>query len=61
MKSQKGFTLIEVVVSIALLGIIAVGFLSVMANQFNMLIHARKITENTFLAQQGIEIGRAHV
>jgi len=54
-KSQKGFTLIEIVVAVAILGIIIIPinklFLSTLKNNTD----SRKITIATFLAQDRIE------
>ncbi len=52
---QQGFTLVEIIVAIALLGIIAMGFLAAMAGQFSMMTKMRKMTKDTFAAQQKME------
>ena len=51
MKNNKGFTLIEIIVSIALVGIIIVGILPVMAQGLIFLNKTKEITQD--------EIGRA--
>lgn len=55
MKCNKGFTLIEIIISIAFLGIIAVAFLAAMSGQYAMLRRTREITNDAFAAQQKIE------
>lgn len=55
-KNKKGFTLIEVIVSIALLGILAVSFLLPITNHFNWLVDTKtNITQKAFEAQDDME------
>jgi prepilin-type N-terminal cleavage/methylation domain-containing protein len=56
MKRVKGFTLIEVIVSIALIGIILVGILPVMAQGLIFLNKTKEITQDVFSAQQMMEL-----
>lgn len=55
MKNNRGFTLIEIIVSIALLGIISVGMLSGLTTQFRFLTDTKVFTEDLSTAQQGME------
>lgn len=55
MKSDKGFSLIEIIIAIALLGIISVGMLSAMTSQYSLIRRTRGMTENLFKAQELIE------
>lgn len=54
-KNKKGFTLVEVIVAIAIVGIIAVGIIPAFAAQFKMTIGSRDITVKSFYAQGHIE------
>lgn len=54
-KGNNGFTLVEVIVSIALIGILAVGILPVFAAQLNQTISTREVTSKGFDAQGAIE------
>ena len=56
MKNNKGFTLIEIIVSIALVGIIIVGILPVMAQGLIFLNKTKEITQDVFSAQQSMEL-----
>lgn len=53
MKTRKGMTLIEIVVAIALLGIISVGFISVFSSQLSNIVVGSDITVDAF-DNQGI-------
>ena len=55
LKTKKGFTLVEVIIAIALIGIIATGILPVFSTQLKMMINTRKITTTSFDAQGAIE------
>lgn len=56
MNRKKGFTLIEIIISIALLGIIALALLPAITVNFKLLVNTKKITRDTFRAQQEIEL-----
>lgn len=53
--SQKGFTLTEVIISIALIGIIALGIIPTFANQLKMTVSTRKLTSKYFDSQGEFE------
>lgn len=53
--NRNGFTLVEIVVAIGLLGIIAVLFLTAFSGQFSMFSRTRQITDNLFRSQEIIE------
>ena len=56
MLKRKGFTLIEVIVSIAIIGLIAVSFLPSLTNHFRWIVDTRTdITDMAFGAQETIE------
>lgn len=56
LKIKKGYTLIEVIVSIALLGILAVAFLPSILNHFQWLVDTKtNITQNAFEIQDDME------
>lgn len=52
---NKGFTLIEVILSLAIFSIISVGFFGVFSVVFISTFRTSSITEETFLAQKNIE------
>ena len=54
-KKTKGFTLIEVILSIAIFAIISVGFLGMFSTVFIQTYRSTAVTEAAFLAQQEIE------
>ncbi len=54
--NRKGFTLVEIVISIALLGIIAVSIMPVLTYAYANLFKSKKYTDDTFLAQQEFEL-----
>jgi len=55
MKSEKGFSLIEVLVSLAIIGIVSVGFLSALANSSKASIKTDQIDTARTLAQSQME------
>lgn len=55
MRKSKGFTLVEVIISLAILGIIAVSFLGAISSHFTYMTSTKKITQNTFKAQEMME------
>ena len=56
MKNNKGFSMIEIILSIALLGIISVGLITGLTAQFRLLKNTQKFTEDVASAQQDIEL-----
>jgi len=48
MKRFNGLTLIEIIIAIALIGIISVGFISVFASQFSHIVKGSEITVDAF-------------
>ncbi|NLN46292.1 MAG: type II secretion system protein, partial [Clostridiaceae bacterium] len=56
MKTRKGFTLVEVIVSIALLGLIAVGFLMALTGYVRYISVTKTITQDIFQAQEKLEL-----
>lgn len=55
MRENRGFSLIEIIIAIALLGIICIGMLSAMTSQYMLIRRTRGMTENLFEAQQLLE------
>lgn len=55
MKDKKGLTLIEIIMAIALLGIISILIFPALTNQYLMLRSTRTITFDLYGAQQEIE------
>ncbi len=55
MRDCKGLTLVEVIISIALLGIISLGLISAMATNFKLIAHSKSMTADVFAAQKMIE------
>lgn len=53
--NKKGFTLIEIIISIALLGIISVVILYCIVSQYRLIINTRKMTQDLYESQQRIE------
>ena len=56
MKRIKGFTLIEIIVSMAVIGILAVGMLPVMSGGLVFLNRSKEITQNVFDTQREMEL-----
>lgn len=54
--NKKGFTLIEIIVSLAIIGIIIVGGFSIIGSNFNFLRKTRDMSVDTLLTQQDIEL-----
>lgn len=52
---KNGFTLIEIILSLAIMGIIAAGFLSVFSANMNFIVIDRERTSNQFLGQEQME------
>lgn len=52
---RKGMTLIEIIVSIALIGIIAFGILPVISAQYKMVHKTKNITVDTFASQSEVD------
>ena len=55
LKNRKGFTLVEVIVSIGILSVIAMTFLNVFLTAFNNSMKAQEITNYTYATQAVIE------
>jgi prepilin-type N-terminal cleavage/methylation domain-containing protein len=55
MKSNRGFTLVELIVAIALIGIIAMGFITAMSTHYVLLTKTKAITVADYEAQRDIE------
>jgi len=55
MLNRKGLTLIEIIIAIAIIGIISLGILSGFTSGFSMITMGRDLTEDTFRVQQEIE------
>lgn len=52
---RRGLTLVEIIVAMALIGIISAGFLTVLSNNFNFLNQTKEITADAFRVQQQVE------
>ncbi len=52
---KKGFTLIEIILSLAIFALISVGFLGMFSTVFINTYRSTEVTENAFFAQQQIE------
>src|SRR5690554_5595540 len=55
LKSKKAFTLIEIIVSLAIFAIISAGFYSLFASVFINTYNTSQITENSFASQSAVE------
>jgi len=60
-QNTKGFTLIEVLLSITIFAIISIGFLSMFSTVFINMYQSKAVTEGAFLAQEQIEQSIADV
>ena len=55
MKNRKGLTIMEIIISLALIGIIAAGIIPIFGLQFKMLVDTKDLTIGAFDAQGAIE------
>lgn len=55
MRGNKGFTFIEIIISIAILSIVSIFFFASIVSHFNILNRTKDITEEIFLKQREIE------
>lgn len=55
MTNRKGMTLVEVIVSVGILGIVAVGFFGFLSNHLSYLSKSQEISQKVFLAQGEME------
>lgn len=55
MKKNKGSSLLEIMIAVAIIGIIVAAFLPSVGNYFSKIIEAKYITEDDFTAQKAIE------
>ncbi len=55
MTKRKGMTLVEVIVSVGILGVVAVGFFAFMSNHLSYLTKTQEISQEVFLAQGQME------
>lgn len=56
MRKSRGLTLVEIIVAMAVLGIITVGFMPALMSNFTFLEKTKEITANSFLSQKSMEI-----
>jgi prepilin-type N-terminal cleavage/methylation domain-containing protein len=56
MSKRNGFTLVEVILAIAILGIISVSFLTILSSHFAFLNKTKDISQEVFLSQREMEI-----
>lgn len=56
MKNNKGFTFLEIIISVAILAIISIALLSSMAGQFKLIKYSQDITLSVAAAQQTVEL-----
>jgi prepilin-type N-terminal cleavage/methylation domain-containing protein len=56
MRKRSGFTLVEVILAIAILGIISVSFLTVLSSHFIFLNKTKDISQEVFLTQRDMEM-----
>jgi prepilin-type N-terminal cleavage/methylation domain-containing protein len=55
MKSEKGLTLIEIIITMAIIAIIAVAVLSIFSTTFIQIVRAGNFTDATFKTQGEVE------
>lgn len=55
MKNNKGFTLIEIIVSIAIIGIIAIPIFGIFGTGLKNIVNAGNRTENVYIEQELID------
>ncbi|SDB95768.1 prepilin-type N-terminal cleavage/methylation domain-containing protein [Pelagirhabdus alkalitolerans] len=55
MENQKGFTLVEVIISLAILSIVIIGFTSAFSHGYTLIGEGRNLTEETFIHQEEME------
>lgn len=55
MKTKRGMTLFEIIIAIAILGIISVSFISAISNNLSMMVKTKDITEKLFDTQETVE------
>ncbi|MGH4121806.1 MAG: prepilin-type N-terminal cleavage/methylation domain-containing protein [Clostridium sp.] len=56
MRKKNGFTLVEVILAIAILGIISVGFLTLLSSHLIFLNKTKDISQEVFLTQREMEL-----
>lgn len=56
MRKRNGFTLVEVILAMAILGIISVSFLTILSSHFVFLNKTKDISQQVFLAQRNMEV-----
>ena len=52
MSKRRGFSLVEVILAIAILGIISISFLTVLSSHFVFLNKTKDISQEVFLTQR---------
>ena len=55
MENRKGMTLVEVIVSVAIFGVVAVGFFAFLGNHLSYLSKTEEMSQEVFLAQAEME------
>ena len=55
MDVRRGMTLIEIIISIAIIALIAIGIIPAFATNYKMIIFTRSLTKNTYSAQKDME------